>query len=283
MFVIAGVTGHVGSLVATELLGKKRPVKVIVRDASKGAAWSAKGAEVAVGLLDDATFLTNALKGAQGFFVLLPADFAQPDIYAGQCRRSDVIATSVKTAKTPHVVLLSSVGADVPTGTGPIRGLHYLEDALRKTGTKLTAVRAGYFQENLGMAVGAAKGTGTVPSFGPADVAMPMIATRDIAPVVAQALIDGPKTEIVDVVGPSCTVRQVAEKLGAAMHKTVGVVEIPQPGWVGALTQAGLPPHFAAAFAEMYAAFGTGNIRPKGDRVVTGKITIDQTLKTLMS
>ena len=40
MFVIAGVTGHVGSVVAEKLLAKGQKVRVLVRDAGKGAAWS---------------------------------------------------------------------------------------------------------------------------------------------------------------------------------------------------------------------------------------------------
>jgi hypothetical protein len=38
MYVIAGVMEHVGSVAANELLTKK-PVKVIVRDATKGETW----------------------------------------------------------------------------------------------------------------------------------------------------------------------------------------------------------------------------------------------------
>ena len=44
MYVIAGVTEHVGSVAAKELLAKKKPVKVIVRDAKKGEIWSKQGA-----------------------------------------------------------------------------------------------------------------------------------------------------------------------------------------------------------------------------------------------
>ncbi len=51
MYVVAGVTGHVGSVVAKDLLAGKHKVKVIVRSAEKGAAWSKQGAEVAVGAL----------------------------------------------------------------------------------------------------------------------------------------------------------------------------------------------------------------------------------------
>ena len=44
MYVIAGVTEHVGSVAAKELLAKKKSVKVIVRDAKKGETWSNQGA-----------------------------------------------------------------------------------------------------------------------------------------------------------------------------------------------------------------------------------------------
>jgi len=44
MYVIAGVAEHVRSVAAMELLAKKKPVKVIVRDAKKGETWSKQGA-----------------------------------------------------------------------------------------------------------------------------------------------------------------------------------------------------------------------------------------------
>src|SRR5512146_1395373 len=140
MFVIAGVTGHVGGVAAGLLLDKKQPVKVIVRDAAKGAPWSKRGAEVAVGVLDDQAFLTATLKGAEGFFTLLPPDMRPPDMYTHQVRSADAIAAAVKAAGVRHGVLLSSVGADLASGTGPIKGLHYLEDKLRGTGVVLSAV-----------------------------------------------------------------------------------------------------------------------------------------------
>ena len=72
MFVIAGVTGNTGAVVADTLLPAKAPVRVIVRDAAKGAAWQAKGAEVAIADLADVPALTAALRGAQGAYLLVP-------------------------------------------------------------------------------------------------------------------------------------------------------------------------------------------------------------------
>ncbi len=285
MFVIAGVSGHVGSVVAASLLAAGKKIKVLVRDAAKGEAWSKQGAEVAVGGLEDATFLAGALRGAEGFFTLLPPPpFTTSDFYGDQCKVADSIAAGVKNSGVPHVVLLSSVGADLAAGTGPIKGLHYLENALRAAGTQLSAVRAGYFQENVGNVVGAAKGAGIYPNFAPsADLAMPMIATKDIGLLAAKLLVERPaKSEAVDLHGPAYSARQLAEKLGAALGKTVQVVDIPPAGHVGAMVEAGLPPKVAETYAEMYAGFATGNVGPKGDRLVQGTTTIDELITKLV-
>src|SRR5689334_8721159 len=97
MFVVAGVTGHVGAGVAQELLSKGEKIEVIVRDAAKGAEWSKKGAEVAVGSLEDSAFLTGALKGADGFFTLMPPNYhLTSGISAFQRKTADAIAAGVK-------------------------------------------------------------------------------------------------------------------------------------------------------------------------------------------
>src|SRR5438552_3714233 len=53
MYVVTGVTGHTGSVVASKLLDEGKPVRVIVRSEEKGRSWRDRGAEVAVVSLDD--------------------------------------------------------------------------------------------------------------------------------------------------------------------------------------------------------------------------------------
>ena len=72
-FVVAGVTGHVGSVVARDLLAAGDSVTVIVRDANKGAEWSARGAKVAVGSLDDAAFVASTREGRRRVLHAHPA------------------------------------------------------------------------------------------------------------------------------------------------------------------------------------------------------------------
>jgi uncharacterized protein YbjT (DUF2867 family) len=285
-YVIAGITGHVGSVVAAELLAHGETIKAVVRNGSRGAIWRDRGAEIAVGSLGDRAFLGKALAGAAGSFVLLPPNASETgDYFAAQRRTSDAIAGAVKDSHVPHVVMLSSLGAELAEGTGPIKTLHYLENALRATSTELTAIRASYFQENIETIIPAARETGIYPNFLPsADMAIPMVATRDIGRLAATLLKSPPpRGEIVDLVGPMYSARQLAEKLGAALGKPLQVVDIPATGQVEAMMQAGLPRAIAEIYAEMNRAIGSGLITAKGDRTVSGTTTIDDVLSGLLA
>jgi uncharacterized protein YbjT (DUF2867 family) len=285
MYVIAGVTGHVGSVVAGELIARGKQVKVIARDANKARAWSVRGAEVAVGSLEDEAFLTAALRGATGFFALLPPNLAEPDYYGWQRRTGETVARAVKASGVPHVVMLSSVGADLASGNGPIRGLHHLENALRATGARVAAIRAGYFMENVGNSLGAARQAGIFPNFmASSDYPLPMIATKDIGRLAAESLLaPAAKNEVIDLAGSAYSIRQVAEKLGAALGKQLNVVDIPQAGWIPAMVKAGLPQHLAEVYADMYAGFNSGIIQPKGDRAIKGATTLDEVIPSLIA
>jgi len=282
MFVISGVSGHVGSASAEVLLGKGQKIKVLVRDKNKGAKWAQRGAEIAIGNLEDQTFLTQALKGAQGVFFLLPPNFASIDILDDQKRLGATIATAVKAAQIPHVVMLSSIGADLAEGTGPIKGLYHFENSLRASGAKITAIRAGYFMENIAQGISAAKAAGIYPNMLPSqDIALPMIATKDIGQLVAESLMVGPKAENIDLTGPSYTVKQLAEKVSKALNKKIPIVDISQAGWLDALINAGVPKPWAEQYVEMYQGMLSGKVAPRGDRIVVGKTEIDSVIDSL--
>lgn len=284
-YVIAGITGHVGSVAAGELLACGETVRGIVRDESRGAGWRERGAEIAVGSLEDREFLRAALVGAAGFFCLLPPNYAAEDFFGSQKRTADEIAGAVTASGVPRVVMLSSMGADLAVGTGPIKGLHYLENALRGTGTKLVAIRASYFQENVANVLPAARQAGIYPNFLPAgDFAIPMVATKDIGRLAASLLREPPeRSEVVDLVGPPYSARQVSDALGKALGKALRVVDIPAGGHVDALMQAGLARGLAEVMAEMYGAIGAGLITAKGDRLVSGTTGLEETLSRLVS
>jgi len=96
MFVVIGATGNTGSAVADTLLSRKQSVRIVVRSADKGAAWKAKGAEIAVASLDDVSALTKVLEGAKGLYLLVPPNYGAQDWLADQRARMDRAADAVK-------------------------------------------------------------------------------------------------------------------------------------------------------------------------------------------
>lgn len=284
MFAITGVTGNVGGAAARELLAQGHPVRVIVRDRAKGAPWAALGADVAVASLDDPAALTSALAGATGFFALVPPDPSSHDPRGDARRIIDAIASAVERSGVPHVVLLSALGAERPEGTGPIDALHELETKVRRTRAVVTSVRPTFFQESVSEALGAARHMGIYPSFLPsADTAASMVATRDIGRVVAGCLASPPaSSEVIDVLGPEYSSRQIAVALGAALGKTLQVVDVPPAGWVPAMMEGGVSREVAELLAEMYTAIGQGAVLPHGDRLVVGSTRIEETIAGLV-
>ena len=61
---------------------------------------------------------------------MVPTPMADHDLRGWQNRVSEAIAYGLAQARVPFVVNLSSVGAEVPYGTGPIAGLHDHEERL---------------------------------------------------------------------------------------------------------------------------------------------------------
>jgi uncharacterized protein YbjT (DUF2867 family) len=284
-YVIAGGTGRVGSIVADELLSRKADTTVIVRDERSAEDWRRRGARVEIGSLDDASFLARVLHRASGFFVLLPENVAPSDFHGARRRMADAIATAVAESGVAHVVMLSAVAAVLPDGNGPAKDLHYLERKLRASGTTVTILRACYFQDNVRDMIVPARQSGIYPNFTPsADAPFPMIATMDVGRFAALALLTPPeKSEIVDLLGPPYSMREVASRLGAALGSSVDVVTVPSTDHVPALVAAGMPRELAEIIAEMFAAFAAGRIGPQGDRQLIGTTQIDTVIATYLT
>lgn len=286
MFVIAGVSGNTGSVVADTLLEQKKQVRVLVRDAAKGEAWKKKGAEVAVAELDDEAALTKAFEGAEGAYVLLPPDWSSPDPTKSNTKRAATIAKAVDAAGVKHVVLLSSVGAQHPSGTGPIASLHDGEKALAETKAATTFVRAAYFMENLGSSLYALP-QGQFPTFIEANLTMPMVATQDIGKTAAKALLEGGHGhQVIELSGPKdYTQKDVAAALSRLTKKDVSVQEGPISAMKGALEGAGLPPVWAGLYQEMTRGINDGHVafEGKGARAVRGTVSLDRVLEKLLA
>src|SRR6201981_1917782 len=126
MNVILGATGNTGSIVAKFLLSKGKKVRVVGRDSGRLEPFVTKGAEEFTATVSDARALTKAFRVARAAYLMLPRAKSREE----QERDSDGIAKAVKESGLPYAVHLSSYGAQVAEGAGPVSGLHSSEQKL---------------------------------------------------------------------------------------------------------------------------------------------------------
>jgi len=287
MYAIIGATGNTGKAAAEALLAAGERVRVVVRRAEAGEAWAARGAEVALADLEDTDALTAAFAGARGIYLLSPPSTTTDDLVALAARRVSAALAAAKAAGVEHVALLSSVGAHLDRGTGPILSLHRAEALVRESGLAATFLRAAYFQENWASVVGVAVEHGVLPSFTPADVAFPMVATADIGAAAAAALRDpAPAGQIRTwaIAGPrDFSPSEVAAGLADLLGKPVAVQEQPVDAVVPTFESFGFSPHMAASYAEMYRAILRGALVWSADDVLRrGTRTPSDTLRGVL-
>jgi uncharacterized protein YbjT (DUF2867 family) len=263
MYVVLGATGHTGSVIATSLLLKGEKVRVVGRDASRLDRFVRKGAEAFAANVSDAAALTKAFTGARAAYLMLPPNMTSPDYRADQERESDAIAKAAKESGLHYAVHLSSFGAQVPEGTGPIAGLHSSEQKLNAiSGLNVLHLRAGYFMENNLAAINMINAMGIFGHAVLPDLKLPMIATRDIGEYAARRILN------LDFSG-----KQTRELLGErdlSMNEATAIiargigkpdlryVQFPYEEVQQVLMQMGIPLKTAALFIEMYRAINEG-------------------------
>src|SRR5712692_11845401 len=190
MYVILGATGNTGSVISNSLLLNGEKVRVLGRDAGRLQRFVRKGAEAFTADVSDAAALTQAFSGARAAYLMLPPSLTSQDYRADQERESDAIAKAVKESGLRYAVHLSSYGAHVPEGTGPIAGLHSSEQKLNAIGgLNVLHLRAAYFMENNLAAIGMIHGMGIFGNALLPDLKIPMAATRDVGDYAAQRLL----------------------------------------------------------------------------------------------
>jgi len=190
MYVVMSATGNIGSKLANILLNKGEKVRVIGRSSERLAPFVAQGAQAAIGDVSDAVFLTNAFKGADAVFALIPPNYTADDFRAEYNAVGANIAKAIQESGVKHVLFVSSVGAELPGKTGVVKGLRDVEQRLNKLdGVNILHLRPTYFMENLLANIGMIKNMGINGGDIRGDVKFAMIATKDIAPVAADHLV----------------------------------------------------------------------------------------------
>jgi len=266
MYVITGATGNTGHIVAKRLLEQGKSVRVIGRSAERLAKLSSVGAEPFIADLADKSALTKAFAGAEAAYLMIPPDLASADFRAYQDRLTDAMVAAVEQNEVKHVVALSSIGADKADKTGPIAGLHALEERLKRiSGLNTLSLRAGYFMANTLPQVSVIQHMGVTAGPLRPDLKVPMIATRDIGAYAADALLrlDFKGFQTQELLGQrDLNYVEVTSIIGNAIGKPdLKYNQIPYEAFGGALQQMGASQSIAQLFMEMTQALNEGHVR----------------------
>lgn len=275
MYAITGASGNTGSKVAEALLDHGAKVRVIGRDTNRLARFA--GAEPFAADLTDADAVSKAFDGARAVYVMLPPNPSSPDVLAYQDRVSDVLAAALKKTSATHVVVLSSIGADKSEKTGPVVGLHNLEQKLNSiVGLNALYLRAGYFMENLLPQIGVIRNLGMIAGPVRADLRLPMIVTRDIGAAAAEALLkrDFTGKQTRELLGQrDVTYQEIASIIGKDIGKPdLAYMAAPPEQVKPALQQVGMSSNMADLILEMAQALNSGHmaaLEPRSERNTT--------------
>ena len=265
MIAVMGATGKTGRPAVERLLRAGRRVRVIGRSADRLRAFVERGAEPVVGSATDAAVLAAAFSGADAVYAMVPPDYSAPDPRAHYARVGAAIEAAVRTAGVRRVVLLSSLGAELGAGTGPIAGLHDVEKRLETIGVDLRILRPGYFYDNILANIALIEHQGINGGAIAPDVRFPMTDTGDIGAVAAAELAEAALggTSVRELLGPrDYSMRETTAILGRKIGKPdLPYVQFPDSDVVGALTQAGMSAGAAALLVEMSHALSEGRVR----------------------
>jgi len=271
MYAVIGATGHTGNIVANRLLAEGQKVRAIGRSKERLQSLIDAGAEPSVCELTDAGALTKAFAGAKAAYVMLPPDMSSNNYRGLQDRITDAVASGLTAARFQFAVTLSSVGADKADKTGPVVGLHKMEERLNGIkGLNVLHLRAGYFMENTLAQAGIIHAMNSAAGPVRPTLKVAMIASRDIGQAAADSLIrlDFTGQQARELLGQrDLTMSEAARVIGQAIGKPdLAYVQIPDNDFRAAVTRMGMSNDLANLILEMVAGMNSEHMRPLESR-----------------
>lgn len=265
-YVLTGSTGNITKPLAEALLAAGHEVTIISSTDSKKEEITKLGAKASIGNLLDAAFLTNAFTGADAVYLMIPPTFTVTDWLGFQKEVAESFVTAVQQSGVKNIVQLSSIGAHMGIGAGPIDGLAYLEKRLATIeNSNVIKLRPSYFYTNFYTLVDMIKHAGILGSnMGDGDFKLILTHPKDIAAAAAKHLLaldfKGQDHEYVS--SDIASFSQIAKALGEAIGK-------PELPWIAfsdedtlqGMLQSGLPEVFAKGYVQMGKSIREGLIQ----------------------
>lgn len=258
---LTGSLGNITKPLAETLISAGHDVTIISSNPEKAETIEALGAIAAIGSVEDADFLTEAFKGKDAVYTMVPPNFGASDIRQFIAGVGEQYTKAIKVSGVKRVINLSSIGAHLDGGTGPIAGLHDVEQSFAELeGVAVKHLRPGYFYTNYFGSIDMIKHADILGSNNDAETLMVLVHPKDIAAAAAQELQKGFTGKTVRyVVSDESTNAEIAKTLGTSIGKPeLHWVEFSDDDALKGMMGAGLPEPMAKAYVEMGAAMRTG-------------------------
>lgn len=264
-YVVTGATGQIAKPLAQLLLNAGHEVTAISRNKNHLAELMQTGARAAIGLLEDVAFLEKAFEGADAVFTMYPSFFVTNDLKSCYENIGKNYAEAIYSNGIEYVVNLSSVGAHLPQGAGPISGLHRAEKALNALeNVNIKHLRPVYFFTNFIANILMIKQMGIIGanfSFSGRD--FPLAAPADISAAAGDELMNLSFKDhsVRYIASDESNTDMVAAILGKAIGKPdLRWVKFSDEQALQGMLQSGFPKALAVEFVEMFNAFNTGKV-----------------------
>jgi uncharacterized protein YbjT (DUF2867 family) len=262
-YVLLGSTGNITKPLAQKLIAAGQDVTVVTSQPHRQKEITALGAKSAVGSVEDTAFLGKTFGGADAVYTMIPPKFDAKDWKGFITGAGQHFASALKASGVKKVVNLSSIGAHMPTGCGPVSGLHFVEEALNAVnGLDVKHLRPAYFYVNFYSSIGMIKQGFYANNYG-AEQILPMIHPNDIAAVAAEELFGLRFTgsSIRYLAGDEKTSLEITKILGTAIGKPdLPYVAITDEDFLQGAMQMGLSEEIARNYMEMGAAIRNGEM-----------------------
>lgn len=288
VYAVVGATGQIGHVVVEHLLKRGHQVKAFGRDQKKLDGLKSKGAQViSIEGFDREATLNKEFKGVDAVFGMIPPGYGTDNYGAYQDQVGEAIKSAVEKNNIRYLLNLSSLGAHLAEGTGPIKGLYRQEQRLKSlSNVNILHLRPGYFMENFLWSIQTIKQKGVLKTPIKSDLAVPMVSTRDIGMKAADFLdrLDFKGHTVFEFVGlQALTMVEAAKMLGNAIGKPD--LKYTQQSYEEAekeMVASGMKPSIAKLMVEMYQAFNAGSCGPTQKLTADhyGKTTLEQFAKT---
>ena len=238
MIVVTAPTSRVGHQVIANLLAKKAKVRVIARDPMKLSGKTKQAVEVIEGSHSQADVVMKAFRGADAVFWLVPADPQAKNAHVAYVDFARAGCEAIKAEGVKRVVSISALGRGWPKDAGHVTGSLAMDDAIAATGVSFRALTCATFMDNVMRQSESIKTNGVFYGLSPADMKAPTCATRDIAQLAAELVLDSSWSgvEEVPILGPEdLSSNEMAAILSDVLGRSVSYGEMGMENFRGML------------------------------------------------